>query len=84
MSGVKPVLIKNTKYVGALSRKADKIPVIQKYILPVNEENDSWFLDNKDNAGITVINIPANNLDTSWTGNQVKPFLFLKSIDVIL
>ena len=35
MSGVNPVLVKNTKYVGALSRKADKIPVwVVKIKLP--------------------------------------------------
>ena len=40
--------------VEVATRKADKIPVIQKYILPVKEENDSWFLDNKDNVKIIV------------------------------
>ena len=27
-----------------------------------------------DKAGITVINIPANNFPTSWIGNHVNPF----------
>ena len=32
------VLVKNTKYVGALSKKADKTPVNQKYIDELNPE----------------------------------------------
>ena len=85
--GSPPAVLKNTKYVGALSKKLDRIPVAQKYIQligPASFETELMIIPNDPLvpdfkiaiAGIMVTKIPANNLATSIIGNEVYSLAF--------
>ena len=81
-----PAALKKTKYVGALSKNDDKIPVNQKYIILFGLPSIFWVEStmtanapsepafNIAIAGIMVIKIPTNNFATSSMGNHVNPF----------
>ena len=79
ISGFPPATSKNTRYVGALSKKADNKPVTQKYIISLWHKSlihckAPPSCDKILRTGIIVINIPINSLATSVMGNQVNPF----------
>ena len=80
--GSPPAVLKNTKYVGALSKKLDNTPVYQKYIIltgPLSLETALIIPANAPLvpalsiaiAGMIVTKIPAKSFATSMIGNQV-------------
>src|SRR5665648_525478 len=62
-----PAVVMKTRYVGALSRKLDKVPVAQKSCQSSTRPRDAPLAFNIANAGIIVMNIPINNVATSIT-----------------
>ena len=71
-----PAVLKKTKYVGALSKKLERIPVSQKYILftgPASLDTELIMLAKAPEvpafkiaiAGIIVMKIPAKSFATS-------------------
>ena len=96
MDGSPPAVLKNTRYVGALSKKLDNIPVNQKYMKLIGSPD--WF-DTEDTiedsapfvpafnmaiAGMMVTNIPAKSFPTSTIGNHVYSFASLIALGVIV
>src|SRR5688572_6605264 len=62
----------NARYVGALSRKLDRPPAIQKYCHGSVKFSDGARALRISSAGIIVTKIPRNKEATSWIGWKWK------------
>ncbi len=69
---IAPAVVKNTRYVGVLSKKLESPPVVQNIwngsvisrLLPIDLKISR--------AGCIVMKIPTNKTATSWIASQVK------------
>ena len=77
-------VLKNTRYVGVLSRKLDKNPVIQKNCQGFVTPSSPPFTSRIRSVGIIVINIPMKSIATSSIASHVKWLSSLMPLSVVL
>ena len=76
-------VVRNTRYVGALSRNEDRAPVIQKNCHGCVTPSSLPLALSIARAGIMVRNIPMNSFATSAIGTNVKLLYSLVSFFVV-
>ena len=79
-----PAVVRNTRYVGVLSRKLDRAPVAQNIWNGLLIPSSAPFAFRIISAGCIVIKIPINRTATSWIAPQVKWLRIRTSSFVVL
>ena len=79
-----PAVVRNTRYVGVLSRKLESAPVAQNISAGLVIPRFGPTAFRSINAGCMVIKIPMNKTATSWIAPQVKWFLIRICLSVVL
>ena len=78
-----PAVVRNTRYVGVLSRKLDRRPVVQNICAGSVIPRFAPLAFKSISAGCMVIKIPINSTATSWIAPQVKWFALRISAFVV-
>ena len=79
-----PAVVKNTRYVGVLSRKLESAPVVQNICHAFDIPSVGPTALRIISAGCIVINIPINSIATSLIAPQLKWFFVRISFLVVL